>query len=52
MNPDFAEILSELIAAGAELMIVGAFAVAAQQFRVRRSKDLVDLAWIEEQLKR
>ncbi len=29
MNPDFAEILSELIAAGAEFMIVGAFAVAA-----------------------
>jgi len=29
MNPDFAEILSELIAAGAQFMIVGAFAVAA-----------------------
>jgi len=29
MNPDFAEILSELSAAGAEYIIVGAFAVAA-----------------------
>ncbi len=29
MNPDFAEILSELSAAGAEFIIVGAFAVAA-----------------------
>jgi hypothetical protein len=29
MNPDFAEILSELIAAGAEFLVVGAFAVAA-----------------------
>ncbi len=29
MNPDFSDILSELIAAGAEFMIVGAFAVAA-----------------------
>lgn len=29
MNPDFAEILSELTAAGAEFIVVGAFAVAA-----------------------
>ena len=29
MNPDFAEILSELSAAGTEFIIVGAFAVAA-----------------------
>ena len=29
MNPDFAAILSELIAAGAEFVVVGAFAVAA-----------------------
>ena len=29
MNPDFAEILSELTAAGAEFLVVGAFAVAA-----------------------
>ena len=29
MNPDFSDILSELTAAGAEFMIVGAFAIAA-----------------------
>jgi hypothetical protein len=29
MNPDFAEILSELTAAGVEFIVVGAFAVAA-----------------------
>jgi hypothetical protein len=29
MNPDFAEILSERTAAGAEFIVVGAFAVAA-----------------------
>jgi hypothetical protein len=29
MNPDFAEMLSELIAAGVEFIVVGAFAIAA-----------------------
>jgi len=29
MNPDFAEILSELTAAGADFIVVGAFAIAA-----------------------
>lgn len=35
MNPDFAEILSELTAAGAEFIVVGAFAVAAQSVCTR-----------------
>ncbi len=30
MNPDFSDILSELTAAGAEFMIVGAFAIDEQ----------------------
>jgi hypothetical protein len=56
VNPDFAEILSELSAAGVEFIVVGAFAVAAHGTpRVtgdgtERPKDLVDLRWIEQVL--
>jgi predicted nucleotidyltransferase len=52
MNPDFAEMLSELSAAGVEYLVVGAFVVdlAANKRSAGRPKDLVDLAWIEAEL--
>jgi hypothetical protein len=50
MNPDFAASLSERIAAGADFLVVGA--LAANKRAAGRPKDLVDLAWIEDELKK
>lgn len=54
MNPDFAEILSALSAAGADYLVVGGFAVAAHgnPRAAGRPKDLADLVWIERELGR